>query len=116
MTKELDTTSNITKLYKAISNILNTARANAYKAVNFAMVTSYWSIGQLIVEDEQNGNERAEYGKAVLEGLSKKLTAEFGKGFDESNLRYMRLFYQTFKNCDTLRHELTWIIIECFFV
>ncbi|MBO6219048.1 MAG: hypothetical protein J6N81_05685 [Treponema sp.] len=56
----------------------------------------------------QNGNERAEYGKTVLEGLSKKLTAEFGKGFDESNLRYMRLFYQTFKNCDTLRHELTW--------
>lgn len=72
------------------------------------MVTSYWSIGQLIVEDEQNGNERAEYGKAVLEGLSKKLTVEFGKGFDESNLRYMRLFYQTFKNCDTLRHELRW--------
>lgn len=60
----------------------------------------------MIVEDEQNGNERAEYGKAVLEELSKKLTAEFGKGFDESNLRYMRLFYQTFKNCDTLRHEL----------
>ena len=108
MTKELDTTKNISKLYKAIRSILNTARANAYKAVNFAMVTSYWSIGQLIVEDEQNGNERAEYGKAVLEGLSKKLTAEFGKGFDESNLRYMRLFYQTFKNCDTLRHELTW--------
>ena len=79
------------------------------------MVTSYWSIGQLIVDDEQNVNERAEYGKVVLEGLSKKLTAEFGKGFDESNLRYMRLFYQTFKNCDTLRHELTWIIIECFF-
>ena len=43
------------------------------------MVTSYWSIGQLIVEDEQKGSERAEYGKAVLEGLSKKLTAEFGK-------------------------------------
>lgn len=75
MTKELDTTKNISKLYKAISSILNTARANAYKAVNFAMVTSYWSIGQLIVEDEQNGNERAKYGKAVLEGLSKKLTA-----------------------------------------
>lgn len=48
------------------------------------MVTSYWSIGQVIVKDEQNGNERAEYGKAVLEGLSKKLTAEFGKGFDGS--------------------------------
>ncbi len=62
----------------------------------------------MIVEDEQNGNERAEYGKAVLEELSKKLTAEFGKGFDEINLRYMRLFYQTFKNCDALRHELSW--------
>lgn len=60
------------------------------------MVSSYWSIGQLIVENEQNGNERAEYGKAVFKGLSKKLTAEFGKGFDESNLRYMRLFHQIF--------------------
>lgn len=104
MKKELNAVNNISKLYKEISIILRTARANAYKAVNFAMVTSYWSIGQVIVEDEQNGNERAEYGKAVLEGLSKKLTAEFGKGFDESNLRYMRLFYQTFKNCDTKKY------------
>ena len=108
MINELDTTKTITSPYKEISSILRTVRANAYKAVNFAMVSSYWSIGQLIVEDAQNGNERVEYGKAVLEGLSKKLTAEFGKGFDESNLRYMRLFYQTFKNCDTLRHELSW--------
>ena len=108
MTNELAPTTNIPKLYKEINSILRTARANAYKVVNFAMVTSYWSIGQVIVEYEQNGNERAEYGKAVLEGLSKKLTAEFGKGFDESNLRYMRLFYQTFKNYDALRHELTW--------
>lgn len=108
MKKELNAVNNISKLYKEINSILRTARANAYKAVNFAMVTSYWSVGQVIVEYEQNGNERAEYGKAVLEGLSKKLTAEFGKGFDESNLRYMRLFYQTFKNCDALRHELSW--------
>ncbi|MCQ2602078.1 MAG: PDDEXK nuclease domain-containing protein [Treponema sp.] len=95
-------------LYKSISSILKNARENAYKAVNFAMVTSYWSIGKLIVEDEQNGNARAEYGKAVLEQLSEKLTAEFGKGFDSSNLRYMRLFYNTFPICDTLRHELSW--------
>ena len=108
MNKDLAPPKNISKLYKEISSILRTARANAYKAVTFAMESSYWSIGQLIVENEQNGNERAEYGKAVFEGLSKKLTAEFGKGFDESNLRYMRLFYQIFKNCDTLRHELTW--------
>lgn len=108
MINALDTTNNISKLYKEISSILRTARANEYKAVNYALVTSYRSIGQLIVEDVQNCNERAEYGKVVLEGLSNKLTAEFGKDFDESNLRYMRLFYQTFKNCDTLRHELTW--------
>ena len=88
MTNELAPTTNNSKLYKEISSILCTARTNAYKAVNFAMVSSYWSIGQLIVENEQNGNERAEYGKAVLEGLSKKLTAEFGKGFDKSTPIY----------------------------
>ncbi|MBQ0161794.1 MAG: DUF1016 family protein [Treponema sp.] len=102
------TDENFVNLYNDISSILKNARENAYKAVNFAMVTSYWSIGKLIVEDEQNGNARAEYGKAVLEQLSEKLTAEFGKGFDTSNLRYMRLFYNTFPICDTLRHELSW--------
>lgn len=95
-------------LYQNISSILKAARANAYKAVNFAMVNSYWSIGKLIVEDEQNGSARAEYGKAVLQKLSEKLTTEFGKGFDESNLRYMRLFYNAFPIRDTLRHELSW--------
>ncbi|MBQ9503174.1 MAG: DUF1016 family protein [Lentisphaeria bacterium] len=65
-------------------------------------------IGRLIVEDEQNGEARAEYGKKVLDELAKRLTAEFGKGFDASNLRYMRLFYKAFPNCDTLRHELSW--------
>lgn len=114
MTNELDTTTNISKLYKEISSILNTARANAYKAVNFEMVTSYWSIGQVIVEDEQNGNERAEYGKAVLEGLSKKLTAEFGQGYDVRELRKIRQFYLEFKNRDSLRHELKEENIELF--
>ena len=108
MTKELDKSTNIAKLYKEISNILRTARATAYKAVNFAMVTSYWAIGRVIVEDEQNGNERAEYGKAVLEELSKRLTADFGKGFDVRELRKIRQFYLEFKNRDSLRPELTW--------
>ena len=106
--EDLNANNNIQKLYTSICSIINKARSNAYKAVNFAMVVSYWSIGQQIVEDEQQGNTRAEYGKAVLKELSKKLTAEYGKGYDESNLRYMRLFYQTFPICDTLRHELTW--------
>ena len=71
-------------------------------------MTSYWSVGQVIVEDEQNGNERAEFGKAVLEGLSKKLTAEFGQGYDVRELRKIRQFYLEFKNRDSLRPELTW--------
>ena len=100
--------SSFVNLYLNIRNILADARVSSYRAVNFAMVSAYWNIGKLIVEDEQNGNKRAEYGKAVLEELSKKLTTDFGKGFDVSNLRYMRLFYKTFPICDTLRHELTW--------
>ena len=96
------------KLYGAIRQVLETARRSAYKAVNFAMVQAYWQIDRLIVEDEQNGEARAEYGKKVLEELARRLTAEFGKGFDASNLRYMRLFYQAFPICDALRHELSW--------
>ena len=95
-------------LYGAIHKVLETARQSAYKAVNFAMVQAYWQVGRLIVEDEQNGKARAEYGKKVLEELAARLTADFGKGFDASNLRYMRLFYQAFPNCDALRHELSW--------
>lgn len=95
-------------LYGAIRQVLETARRSAYKAVNFAMVQAYWQIGRLIVEDEQKGEVRAEYGKKVLEELARRLTADFGKGFDASNLRYMRLFYQAFPKCDALRHELSW--------
>lgn len=94
-------------LYAAISSVLQKARQTAYRAVNFAMVTAYWEIGRLITEDELKW-ERAEYGKQVLKNLAERLSADFGKGFDESNLRYMRLFFKTFPICDTLRHELSW--------
>ncbi len=106
MNSELEKWNN--NLYGAIRQVLEAARKSAYKAVNFAMVQAYWQIGRLIVEDEQNGENRAEYGKRVLEELAKRLTADFGKGFDASNLRYMRLFYKAFTNCDALRHELSW--------
>ena len=95
-------------LYAGIRNILANARQRAYSAVNFAMVESYWLIGQQIVEHEQHGEARADYGKGLLKELAAKLSIEFGKGFDESNLRYMRLFYRCFPIRDTLRHELTW--------
>ncbi len=95
-------------LINAIRQILSEGQHRAYTAVNFAMVETYWKIGQRIVEHEQKGATRAEYGKSTLHNLAIQLTREFGKGFEESNLRYMRLFYKTFPKCDTLRHELTW--------
>ena len=99
--------TNNDNLALSIAQIIRNARQTAYRAVNFTMVTAYWNIGKLIVEDELHW-ERADYGKSVLKNLSERLTKEFGKGFDESNLRYMRLFYKTFPICDTLRHELSW--------
>ncbi len=102
------TKQNNTPLLANIREILQSARHAAYKAVNFAMVTAYWNIGKLIVEDEQNGQARAEYGKAVLEDLSAKLTEEFGKGFTITNLKNMRQFYLLFPKRHTLRGELTW--------
>ena len=59
-------------------------------------------------KEEQKGKERAEYGKGLLKELSKKLIRDYGRGFDESNLRNMRMFYLTFPKCDALRHELSW--------
>ena len=95
-------------LYAGIKNILANARQRAYSAVNFAMVESYWLIGQQIVEHEQHGEARADYGKGLLKELAMRLTFDFGKGFDERELRKMRQFYQMFKIRDTLRPELTW--------
>ena len=95
-------------LYGAIRQVLQSARQNAYRAVNFAMVQAYWQIGRLIVEDEQNGEARAEYGKKVLEELAERLTAEFGKGFTVTNLKYMRSFYLSFPIGHALRDELSW--------
>lgn len=98
----------INKIYGNIKQILEKARSNAYRAVNFAMVVAYWQIGRVIIEEEQKGKKRAKYGKALLKELSIMLSKEYGAGFDESNLRYMRLFYLQFPKCDALRHELNW--------
>ncbi len=98
----------IDKTYSAIKEILEKARTTAYRAVNFAMVQAYWQIGRVIVEEEQKGRERAEYGENLIIGLSRKLTLEYGKGFTETNLKYMRLFYLAFQKSHALRDELTW--------
>src|SRR3989344_1541232 len=95
-------------VYTKIRDIIESARLNVFKTVNSTMVYTYWEIGRVIVEEEQKGKERAEYGLNLLKMLSIKLTKEFGRGFDESNLRNIRQFYILFPNRDALRNELTW--------
>ncbi len=82
--------------YRSVADILRKARANAYRAINFTMVEAYWNVGRKIVEEEQQGKERAEYGKLLVRRLSERLTAEFGAGFSETNLAYFRRFYLGF--------------------
>jgi predicted nuclease of restriction endonuclease-like (RecB) superfamily len=91
-----------------IKAILDEARNQAFKSVNFLMVEAYWNIGKKIVEEEQKGEKRAEYGSSLLYELSKYLVKEFGQGFTERNLRNMRQFYMLFPVQATLRTELSW--------
>ena len=91
----------ISKIYSDIAKLLNIARAKAYHTVNSIMVETYWKIGQRIVEEEQGGASRAEYGTKLIENLSKYLTDTFGKGFSEANLKNMRQFYLTYPEFDT---------------
>ncbi|MCX5666709.1 MAG: DUF1016 N-terminal domain-containing protein [Candidatus Omnitrophica bacterium] len=95
-------------VYDRMRTIIENARGNVVRVVNAEMVTAYWRIGKEIVEEEQRGEARASYGKSVLSNLAVKLTAEFGKGFDESNLRNIRHLYLIFPIRDALRHELSW--------
>jgi predicted nuclease of restriction endonuclease-like (RecB) superfamily len=95
-------------LYSRVAGLITEARSQVRSAVNQVMVLTYWRVGQLIVEDEQGGELRAEYGKAVLEGLAERLTVEFGKGFDARNLRNMRQFYVLFPNWNAVRTDLSW--------
>jgi len=94
--------------YQDIKSILQIARENTYKSINFIMVEAYWNIGKKIVEEEQNGNDRAEYGSYLIKELSSKLTIEFGKGFSGRNLRNMRQFYNCFPIWQTVSAQLSW--------
>ena len=93
--------------YKIIRKSVLTAQSKVYTAVNFAMVQAYWEIGQEI-HKACGENDRAEYGKKILEYLSEHLTKEFGKGFTVTNLKYMRQFYRAFPIRHTLCDELSW--------
>lgn len=95
-------------IYTEIRTIVQSARSRVYTAVNTAMVEAYWLIGKRIVEEEQQGKERATYGKYLIKDLAAKLTAEFGKGFHPRNLRNMRGFYLAFPKWNVVRTELSW--------
>jgi len=98
----------IKRIYQQVREVLVQARGRALQAVNTEMVACYWEIGRLIVEGEQRGETRAAYGKGLIKELSIRLSDEFGRGFDKSNLWNMRAFFLCFPKIDALRRELSW--------
>ena len=91
-----------------IRELLEKSRKNIAQQVNTELLTTYWNIGRIIVEYEQQSQLRAEYGKQTLKELSKELTREFGKGFSRSNLQNMRAFYLAYEKCQTPSGKLAW--------
>lgn len=89
-----------------IVELLQTAREKVLRSVNHIMVFTYFEIGRLIVEEQQNGKDRAGYGKELINQLSGTLTKEFGKGFSSTNLKQMRQFYLVYSKGQTLTDEL----------
>ena len=100
-------TPDLTPLLSALSELIRQSRQKVLRAVDTLHVQTCWNMGRHIIEYEQAGTARAEYGKQLLPTLAKALTAEFGKGFDERNLRHMRGFYQAFPIWNAVRHELS---------
>jgi predicted nuclease of restriction endonuclease-like (RecB) superfamily len=92
----------------SIKEIIISARKRVFRMANISLLETYWEIGKLIVEDEQQGNAKAEYGKGTLKNLATQLTLEFGSGFDYTNLTNMRKFHLAFPILDALRQELSW--------
>lgn len=95
-------------LFNNVAQIISEARQKAYRNSNSIMLRMYWEIGRLIVEDEQQGSNKAKYGKATLKKLALQLGLEFGRGFDERNLNNMRAFYLSFPIWNAVRTELSW--------
>ncbi len=98
----------VSPLLESLRDLIMQARHKVLSTANAAQVLTYWEIGRHIVEFEQGGESRAAYGKRLLVDLAEALTREFGKGFDERNLRNMRAFFQHFPIRNALRSELNW--------
>lgn len=93
-------------ILRDIKNIIAKARYNAFTVINTEMLKAYFEIGMKIVEEEQKGRKRAGYGQNLVNIISKELTLEFGNGFDASNLRRMRRFYQVYQKWETVSPKL----------
>lgn len=96
------------KLWLKVQELINGARNKIYSQINNTIVQTYWHIGKLIVEEEQNGEKRASYGQAIISSLANKFAEAGEKGFGVANLGHMRNFYLQFPNYDALRRELSW--------
>lgn len=105
---DISRTSEYQNLLGKISDTYSQGKFRAHQAVNTHLIETYWQIGQYIVEFEQGGNIKAEYGKALLANLAKDLTLLHGKGFSRSNLVYMRLFYLCYPISQMPSHQLSW--------
>ena len=101
-------TNDTALLVSQIGELIAEARKRVAVQVNTTLLATYWHIGQLIVDYEQNSQHRAEYGKQTLREVSRQLTREYGKGFSRSNLQWMRLLYIKYPNCQTLSSKLSW--------
>ena len=106
--KELETTHNYERLVTEIGELIKEAKTKIATTVNTTLVQTYWHIGKYIVEYEQHGAERAEYGSGLINKLSKDLTIRYGKGFGCSNLYNMRKFYLVFPIFQTVSGKLSW--------
>jgi hypothetical protein len=95
-------------LIQDLRQIIETARANAVRSVDFCRVQMYWHLGQRIFEEEQQGKNRADYGTYLTRNLAKLLEPEYGSGFGVRQLEQARQFYRTYPNANTLRSQLNW--------
>jgi hypothetical protein len=95
-------------LFDRISSIIEEAKYKIAYSIDNTMVQSYWRIGKEIIEEEQKGQLRAEYGKSIIDNLAKNLSKKYGKGFSTRNLWMIRQFYSTYPNLNALRAELSW--------
>ena len=96
------------KMIKEITNLVNKIKDDIAKEINKSITYVYWNIGRIIVSNENENNNRLEYGKEVLKGLSNELTKYLGKGYSVTNLKYMRTFYKVYPNYDEINEKLSW--------